>query len=525
MMRKFYFLLLFFFLFSTAKSQNYYACGEQSGVWNYDTVFVHCNVLIPAGSQLEIAPGTQVLFTGHYSMFVEGVLKAIGQAGDTICFASADTTGFSDIHSTSGGWNGIRFENTAETSDSSLFAYCKFSYGKAVGDSLNCFGGAIRLRNFGKVSIRHSHIHHNYSFYWGGGLYAYKSNILVENSIISGNYAGNDGMVYGYGGGLCFVACDPIVQKNHFYGNSSTGVGGAASFEYSKPLVLDCYIHDNYSALGGGLCFLRSDPDQPVANLMIVNNEALFFGGGIANLTATTVMSNATIAYNHASMGGGYYCNDYAHAKLFNSILWGNTSDSQTGTQVWIWDVYSQPGFYHCLVEGGLLFFGGSPFSGEYIGNIENDPLFEGNGSYSLLPGSPAINAGMNDIGFFALPDTDFLGNNRLMYGTVDIGAIEYQGYTDVKAFENQNKKIRIVPNPANPNSVILFNAKSGGQHRIRLFAAGGKLISEKLITANVGVNQLAMHILLPDVFSVKGLCLLTICSEDEQFTEKFILQ
>ncbi len=522
-MKKLFIALLIAFPF-ILQSQNYIACGEESGFWNYDTVFVHCDVLVPDGSRLEIAAGTKVIFAGHHSLHVQGSLKAFGQAADTIYFSVADTAGFSDINSNAGGWNGIRLEATPETNDSSLFNYCKFSFGKAVGDSLNCFGGAIRIRNFGKLKISHSHFYHNYAFHRGGGLFAYKSNFLIVNSLFSYNYAGDDSYDFGYGGGLCVASCDPVLKKNEFYGNRSTGVGGAASFELSKPVMLDCYIHDNYSAIGAGLCFLRSTPDQPIANLLIVNNKAMYFGGGIANIGATTAMANVTLAYNFASMGGGYYCGQSSHTKFFNGIMWGNTSDTPKGTQVWIWDVYSKPGFYHCILEGGLEMFGGSEFSGEYEAIFDSDPLFAAPDDFSLLPGSTAINNGTNQIGIFELPTQDFAGNNRLMYGTIDIGAFEYQGFTDLLTAEEETFSMRLNPNPANENSVLTLFCRNEKTSKIRIYSIGGRLMAQTEYSTQKGINHIRLSELLPPHFAAEGLFLLeVVCGNSQRQSLKFI--
>jgi hypothetical protein len=48
------------------------------------------------------------------------------------------------------------------------------------------------------------------------------------------------------------------------------------------------------------------------------------------------------------------------------------------------------------------------------------------------LPGSPAVDAGTNIV---SLPDTDQRGFARVVNGTVDIGAVEFQGASDVALF------------------------------------------------------------------------------------------
>ncbi len=525
-MKQFFTMLFLLSLVYTGLSQNHFACGVETGEWNYDTVFVQCDVQIPDGQTLQIAPGTRVVFTGYYSLLVQGTLKALGQSADSIAFTVADTTGFGNMHSTEGGWNGIRIEDVSENNDSTQFAFCRFSYGKAAGDSANCYGGAVRIKRFNKISFRHSSFRNNYSFLSGGAVYAFKSNLIIENCVVADNDAGNDGMVYGYGGGLCFVSSDPVVRKNLFYANSSTGVGGAASFEFSRPVMLDCIIRNNYSALGGGLCFLRSQPDKQVANLLIINNEAKFFGGGIANLTATTVMSNATITGNLAPMGGGYYCNEYAHAKLHNSILWGNIAYDTLGSQVWIWDVNSMPGFYHTIVEGGIPWFGGSTFQGDFVNCPDLDPLFNQPelGDYSLAAASPAINTANKDFGIFELPVSDLAGHNRLMYGQLDMGAYEYQGFVDLKSVSENETKLDLYPIPVTENSVLAVSSPADASCTLRISNGSGKVIVVTEIVMKQGRNQWNLNNIITGKQLTKGIYLLEIKGQNTWLKLKFVV-
>jgi hypothetical protein len=505
------FLLLIFIsqLILSAKSQNnFIACGEQSGTWNYDTVFVHCDVVVPHLQMLQILPGTKIIFDGHYSIHVQGNIKALGTATDSIIFTIADTLGFGDIHSNAGGWNGLRFADVSQENDSSLFSFCKFSYGKAVGDSANCFGGAIRALRSNKIAIRNSTLDHNYSFYWGGALYAFKSNVLMDYVKVSNNYAGNDGMIYGYGGGLCFVSSEPDLRFMHFEKNRSTGIGGGASFEYSRPLIVNAVFDDNYSGLGGALGFLRSQPDRQIANLLIMNNEAYFFGGGIANVAASPIMTNVTIVNNYAAMGGGLYCNELSHAKLYNSIIWNNATYDSIGSQVWIWDIVSEPGFYNCAVQYGTSLFGGSTFIGEYLNCTENDPIFAdaANGNFRISPQGSCFNAGTPDIPSFSVPEFDLDMMQRIHYGALDMGAFEYNGPVQMNELQADLLEMSVYPVPLQKTSVLEITAETKGKCQLFLDDINGKRHEiRKGIVLSKGKNTFPLSQIFNEIEQLPG--------------------
>lgn len=428
-----------------------------------DTMYINSDILVADNDSLIIDPGTVVMFMGHYSIHVQGKLIAAGTPFDSIIFTVADTVGFSDMYSTAGGWNGIRFEDTPSTNDSSMLAFCRFEFGKAMGDSASSFGGAIRLIRFHKLKVSHSSFVNNYSFLWGGGIHALKSSILVEHCLFANNYSGNDQPeVWGYGAGMSFVSSNPTIRFCNFTNNTSTGTGGGIAFEYSNPEMINCVFTGNYSALGGAISFLRCQPDRTIANILVHNNEAMYFGGGIANITGSPMLSNFTITENYAPMGGGYYCNEYAHPKLFNSILWGNTAGDGTyddGSQVWIWDVNSEPGFYHCNIQFGTEEFGGSTFTGAYENNIDNDPLFTDPESFdfTIMQYSPCINSGTPDTTGLSLPEFDLALNSRIIHNMVDMGVYEYDGPLGAERLLKSKESLLVYPNPVNSQSIVSF--------------------------------------------------------------------
>ncbi|MCF8297698.1 MAG: right-handed parallel beta-helix repeat-containing protein, partial [Saprospiraceae bacterium] len=170
-------------------------------IWEADTIKVGCDVLVENGVTLIISPGTYVEFQGHYKLDIQGRLLAIGTFDEPIIFSVVDTTGFYDISTTNGCWNGIEFNSTAYTNDTSKIIYCEIKYGKAKESSIyNSNGGGLYIYNYSKVVISNSIISNNIANYYGGGIYLESSNPIIKNSIICNNSA-TRGTSSSYGGG------------------------------------------------------------------------------------------------------------------------------------------------------------------------------------------------------------------------------------------------------------------------------------------------------------------------------------
>jgi predicted outer membrane repeat protein len=455
--------ILFILTEVTISASSITVSGNVGGVWYADTVFVIGDMNIPTHETLSILPGTIIEFEGFFKMEVQGQIKAIGLPGDTILFAVRDTSNFGIQTTGRGGWSGIRIGSSASESDSSQFSYCSFKYGKATEDSSNCFGGAIQIISFSKVRISNCLFYNNYSYYSGGAIYLSDANIKIEHCIFKKNYSGNTGTIYGYGGGLCSMASSPVALENEFYANSSTGVGGGASFDSSNPNFSNNVFINNFSALGGALGILRSAPTRTLANNLVAMNEAKFFGGGICCIRSFPVFSNLTISGNQSSYGGGFYCNDSAVPTVYNSIIWGNTG---LGNSVYIWDVRSAPNFYYCDIEGDTSDFQGSGglqgYHGVYENNINDDPFFSiyGTNPFYLSENSPCIDSGIPDVIDLQLPSIDLIGVTRVVNGRIDMGAYEYKGAASIIENSLNGSLVVVSPNPFKTSTMLTFHQR-----------------------------------------------------------------
>lgn len=115
-------------------------------------------------------------------------------------------------------------------------------------------------------------------------------------------------------------------------------------------------------------------------------------------------------------------------SKIINCVIWGNSGNS-SGIQMYL-DTDKQGIFINCAIMGGLVFNAGrmpASYSGILTLDAEN-PGFADPASrdYSLTAGSALINSGNNAEVLARNILKDIVGEDRILDGTVDIGAYEY---------------------------------------------------------------------------------------------------
>ena len=186
-------------------------------------------VAIPDDSTLSIEPGVRVEFQGHYSIYVQGNLNALGTETDSIFFTLRDTTGFSDPRISSGGWNGIRIIDTESDNDSSLFEYCVFQYGKAVAPYWHDnAGGALCIIHFDKVRI---------------------SQCLLTDNSAGGSEVPSGGAVH--------LAWSDIQLNNNRFVHNIADAGGAIQMHESNPVFIRNVFKYNSAREGGSISLAK----------------------------------------------------------------------------------------------------------------------------------------------------------------------------------------------------------------------------------------------------------------------------
>ena len=273
---------------------------------------------------------------------------------------------------------------------------------------------------------------------YGGAIYQ-KSSMgqsapVIRHCQFMINAAGYGGAIYDYAnGGTGFLQVSNCEFVGNF-GNKSKGVNGEGAGIYlfinsgaKAPVITNSYFKDNNAGSTGGGIYTTGT--SIISNCQFISNEGA--GGGIANFHMIdanhTLITNCSFYGNNKGFGsqeiGGSLHNFGPSSKprIANCILWQNNDEVFNPNG-------AVPTFTNCIIEGS----GGSTAWVDSFGidggnNLDVNPMFAADtNNLKLMAASPGIDAGVND----SLPigtTTDYDGNPRIVDGTVDMGAFEYQ--------------------------------------------------------------------------------------------------
>jgi hypothetical protein len=231
---------------------------------------------------------------------------------------------------------------------------------------------------------------------WGGGTY----NCALENCTLTGNSAR-----FGQGGGG--AAYGTLNNCTLTQNRADLNAGGGAV----NATLVNCKLFGNLAYGGGGA------EGSILENCLVISNTASLdvghilygYGGGVY----ACALTNCTVAGNSSIVGGGTY-----GSALYNCIVYSNTAPTNSNYD-------TSDSFVFCCT---------TPLPTNGANNIASDPLFLNpfGGDYHLQSNSPCLNSGNNA---YVTVTNDLDGNPRIVGGTVDIGAYEYQTPSSVISY------------------------------------------------------------------------------------------
>ncbi|OWK46556.1 Flagellar hook-length control protein FliK [Fimbriiglobus ruber] len=388
-----------------------------------------------------------------------GQVTAVTITNSGIGYTSTPTIAF-----TGGGGTGAAATATIVTNQSASLGVTAAVVSNNT--ATNGDGGGIGNAGNGVVTIVNSTLANNVTGSFGGG-FADENNLgtlNVSNSFIVANIA------TGNGGGIAEGGPSVTITSSEIKGNTSGGAGGgiaatpnaagtpAASPTPTTLTVTASTIAGNTAVAGGGIELATTGTGatagSTITNSTISGNEAINGstpnGGGIdlpAAFTGDLSLLNDTISTNLATSGGGIFWAGAAGAvALQNTILATNTATTGTdadnpsgtftdngGNLIGVSGTGGgNTGFTAATTQSGTTATPLNPM----LGSLQNNagPVVGANAdaipldTVALLAGSPAIDKGVTTAGLTT--DERGTGFNRVINGTIDAGAYEYQSPT-----------------------------------------------------------------------------------------------
>jgi hypothetical protein len=369
----------------------------------------------PGADSIVFAPGLSgtMLMTGGEFVITDTVTIQGQGSGQTIVDAQQ---------------NSRVFHFTAATGDLNVNGLT-IQNGKVTG---NEYGGGVLFDSSGTVTLTNSTVSGN-TANRSGGLYSHSGSISLTNSTVSGNTAKF------VGGGLASYSGSIFLTNSTVSGNTATFVGGGGLASNSGSISLtNSTVSGNTANFSGGGLYSGSGSIS-LTNSTISGNTANFSGGGLCSYSGSISLTNSTVSGNVAKYGAGIYLNkSEASLTATNSIVARNSLTSGGSAP----DVLPKNGgsitLDHTLIgdnsETTLSASATVDANGNLIGSsfAPIDPLLgplADNGgptkTHSLLPGSPALNAGSNTGAVGLQFDQRGQSFARIFGGTVDMGAFE----------------------------------------------------------------------------------------------------
>lgn len=372
---------------------------------------------------------------------LDGFTISDGRTKSVFVLESIPVNGVGVVRLTGGGMTNIR--------SSPFISNCIFSKNHAVNHGggiynngaspaiTNCiFSGNTTTQGGGGIAnvaasapvISDCTFSENKSDTGGGGIYNTDASPTITNCVFLQNSAPLNPQYVGSGGAIRNYNAFPAISSCSFSENYAS-YGGAIFNQTASPTLRNCMFSGNSATSGQGGAIANIIESYPAfINSSFFNNSSSYTGGAIHNNTGTSSsFINCTIAGNRAAIqgGGGIYSLSSLPLNIANTVIWGNVNINNAPSNI----VYFEPPADALVNISNSLIQGLAADPSRGILNGALDPMFEdpSGGNFQLKAGSPAIDAGIDDL----FPDlapttTDLAGNLRVSGNAIDMGAYEY---------------------------------------------------------------------------------------------------
>lgn len=403
-----------------------------------------------------------------------------------------------------------------------------FSRFTSTIENYNGFGGYTNILNS------------KFSYNEGGAISSTYSNMKIENNEIS-----HHKMIWGYDGAIRLQSGKALVKNNKIFKNRC-GSKCAIGIDNCTSIIDGNFIFNNINVGdvcgfggGGASIYLNGKPfgGYIVKNNVIANNfdstgsdGTLFLFEADAIISNNHFINNSTNSYQNTSISS--WGSVSTNLVIKNNLFYSKTPAGMVDSVATVWlinnvSILMENNYLPSKIYKSMKIFSGSILLGDttknIIGTMPQMITPTANNSYTtdattanfnLLAGSPCINHG-DSVGCHSSL-VDYLGNNRISGGIIDIGAYEYKSTQNVgiKQLYKKDVSIFVYPNPASNKVIIISLENKLGE--ISIIDMLGK--EQLLIHTNEMQTELNVSELKEGVYFVK------VTQNGSAFTQKLVI-
>ncbi len=210
---------------------------------------------------------------------------------------------------------GAFLSNSEVTIDSSVISQ---NYASGGGGIYAGLGSSILLAN--------SFVSENIATYLGGGgIYADADTLMIRNTVISGNNSD------AHGGGLVISQGYQEFSNVNVRLNNASSLGGGGIYNNNcKPKFEDVIVENNFSYGNGGGMVNDNETPYTLTGITFRDNEAQDFGGGLFQSGDSLIIQDVLFEHNQAPNGGGLFVSGAAFVEHC-TFLKNHATDSGGG--------------------------------------------------------------------------------------------------------------------------------------------------------------------------------------------------
>ena len=267
-----------------------------------------------------------------------------------------------------------------------------------------------------------------------GGIFMTAGTLTMTGGSISGNIGGGLFLSTGVTANLSNVA----ISNNSFTLSSGggLGIGSGATANITNSLFANNSAQTGGGVSNGGTATITNSTFSNNSSLVIVPPSSTACGstGGAIQGGGTLTMINSTVTNNRSGASGGGGIKATGTVILRNTIVAGNFDCAPSTTPNDISGTVDSASSFNLIGAGG---------SGGLVNGVNNNQTGIADArlaalanyagpiqTHALLPGSPALDAGSNALAASLTTDQRGAGFNRVVGGSVDLGAFESRGFT-----------------------------------------------------------------------------------------------